>query len=91
MESMYGLSTTVKKSMGAEGLEPSRFLQSTDFKSAASTIPPRPLGNLPLGFALGSLPLGFVSLLALTDVYCTTKRADWQLVLGGFPGHGGGI
>jgi hypothetical protein len=29
--------------MGAEGLEPSRLLQSTDFKSAASTIPPRPL------------------------------------------------
>lgn len=28
--------------MGVEGLEPSRLLRSTDFKSAASTIPPYP-------------------------------------------------
>lgn len=28
--------------MGVEGLEPSRLIRSTDFKSAASTIPPHP-------------------------------------------------
>lgn len=29
--------------MGVEGLEPSRLLKSTDFKSVVSTIPPHPL------------------------------------------------
>lgn len=53
--------------MGAEGLEPSRLLQSTDFKSAASTIPPRPQGFA--HFARANL----------TDVYSTTKRAYMQL------------
>ena len=30
------------KGLGMEGLEPSRLFKSTDFKSAASTIPPHP-------------------------------------------------
>ena len=53
--------------MGAEGLEPSRLLQSTDFKSAASTIPPRP--RRLARFARANL----------TEVYSTTKRAYMQL------------
>ena len=53
--------------MGAEGLEPSRLLQSTDFKSAASTIPPRPQGFA--HFARANL----------TEVYSITKRAYMQL------------
>jgi hypothetical protein len=28
--------------LGTEGLEPSRHIESTDFKSVVSTIPPRP-------------------------------------------------
>ena len=31
-----------KYKMGVEGLEPSRLIKSTDFKSVVSTIPPYP-------------------------------------------------
>ena len=58
--------------MGVEGLEPSRPIKSTDFKSVVSTIPPYPQYNFIKAtprFELGiedlqstALPLGHIAL-----------------------------
>ena len=59
--------------MGSEGLEPSRLIKSSDFKSDVSTIPPRPLARRrhpDLNWGMKdlqskALPLGYTALIIL--------------------------